>query len=740
MPASTHLALAGLHCASCVQRVKNALEAVPGVQAAQVNLADRSAEVRGQADDEQLLAAVRATGFQAWIIHDAQEALDTQERVARQEYRQKFWRTSLGLLFGMVLMFNMHHLAGLSALRRPDQRELLAWALACAAVMLASGWHFFIGAWSSLRQKSASMDTLIVLGTLAAWGYSLFVITLPEHLPVDARHVYFEAAVMIIALVNLGSLLETRARRNAQSAIRELIALQPNTATLLTPEGPRTVSIKDLRPGDRLLLRPGERIAVDGTLVQGELRVDESMLSGEYQPILKQVGSHLHAGSQGMSGSAELEVTHIGEETSLAEIIRRVREAQNARPPIANLVDRIAGAFVPAVIILALLTLSIWLFVGPSPRLTHALVAMVSVLIIACPCALGLAVPMSIMMASSLASRHGVLIRDGAALQMASRMSTVIFDKTGTLTLGQGSLTHIEAFGTWQPQSLLPWAASAEFASEHVFARAIVQHFAATDLLRPPCDHFESFPGAGVRGQVEGHDILLGTPALLQAQGVDTQAAQDHLGRWGREGISPVLMAVDRELAGIFGISDTLRPEARVALGRLRQIGLRTCLLSGDSAEHAARIAEELGIDTYWGGMTPADKLRIIHQEQVRGEIVGMVGDGINDAPALAAADVGFAIGQGTDVAMAASGITLTGSDLKKIFIAIRLSRATLRNIHQNLWAAFIYNLIAIPVAAGALYPWTHWQLNPMIGAAAMAASSLTVVLNASRLRWLRID
>lgn len=740
MPASTQLALAGLHCASCVQRVKTALMAVPGVSAATVNLADRSAMVQGEAGAEALLQAVRTTGFQAWVVDDERDALLVQERAGRREYRGKLWRTALGLSYGTWLMLHMHHLARLSALIAAERHELLTLAALTAAVMLASGWHFFAGAWAALRQRSASMDTLISLGTLAAWGYSAVVVTWPRSLPTEARHVYFEAAVMIIALVNLGSLLESGARRKAQGAIRELVALQPDTATLRDGDGERSVAITQLRPGDRLLLRAGERIAVDAEVAEGEVRVDESMLTGEYQPVLKPVATQLHAGSLVLSGSAEIIVTHIGSETSLAEIIRRVREAQNARPPIANRVDRVAAAFVPAILFIAALTFGLWLLLGPSPHLAHALIATVSVLIIACPCALGLAVPMSIMMASGLAARHGILIRDGAALQMASRMSCIIFDKTGTLTQGRGSLTHIEAHAEYDDKTLLRWAAAAEFASEHVFARAILAHFASTDLLRPNAENFQSIAGGGIQARVEGHDIVLGNAALLRAQGVSLPDLDASLLAWGSAGVSPILMSVDARFVGLFGISDTLRPEARIALGRLRQIGLRTCLLSGDSRENTAALAQSLGIETFWGGQSPADKLALLHQEQVRGEIVGMVGDGINDAPALAAADVGFAIGQGTDVAMAASGITLTGSDLNKIFIAIRLSRATLRNIHQNLWAAFIYNLIAVPVAAGALYPWTHWQLNPMLAAAAMAASSLTVVLNASRLRWLKLD
>ena len=740
MPASTQLALAGLHCASCVQRVKTALMAVPGVSAATVNLADRSAMVQGEASPEALLQAVRTTGFQAWVVDDERDALLVQERAGRREYRGKLWRTALGLSYGTWLMLHMHHLARLSALIAAERHELLTLAALTAAVMLASGWHFFAGAWAALRQRSASMDTLISLGTLAAWGYSAVVVTWPRSLPTEARHVYFEAAVMIIALVNLGSLLESSARRKAQGAIRELVALQPDTATLRDGDGERSVAITQLRPGDRLLLRAGERIAVDAEVAEGEVRVDESMLTGEYQPVLKAVATQLHAGSLVLSGSAEIIVTHIGSETSLAEIIRRVREAQNARPPIANRVDRVAAAFVPAILFIAALTFGLWLLLGPSPHLAHALIATVSVLIIARPCALGLAVPMSIMMASGLAARHGILIRDGAALQMASRMSCIIFDKTGTLTQGRGSLTHIEAHAEYDDKTLLRWAAAAEFASEHVFARAILAHFASTDLLRPSAENFQSIAGGGIQARVEGHDIVLGNAALLRAQGVSLPDLDASLQAWGGAGVSPILMSVDARFVGLFGISDTLRPEARIALGRLRQIGLRTCLLSGDSRENTAALAQSLGIETFWGGQSPADKLALLHQEQVRGEIVGMVGDGINDAPALAAADVGFAIGQGTDVAMAASGITLTGSDLNKIFIAIRLSRATLRNIHQNLWAAFIYNLIAVPVAAGALYPWTHWQLNPMLAAAAMAASSLTVVLNASRLRWLKLD
>ncbi len=740
MSRPVHLALAGLHCASCVQRLQRELMAVPGVEKAIVNLADRSAEVHGSAEEALLLAAVEHTGFQAWVVRESREALERQERETRRELRRKLLRTLLGLLFGALLMFRAPHPGPMPLLWDETRWNWFGLTLLTGGVMLLSGWHYYRGAWKAAQAHSTTMDTLISLGTVSAYLYSLLVVLWPAGFPADARHLYLESAVMIITLVNLGSVLETRARRNAQAAIRTLVELQPNAARRLTDEGEVTVAIQQIRPEDILLVRPGERIAVDGVVVDGQLHVDESMLTGEYRPVLKVVGEPLHAGSNNLSGAAKMRVTRIGEATTLAEIIRRVREAQNARPPIASQVDRWANIFVPLVLIIACLTLLIWLLVGPAPHLTHALVATVSVLIIACPCALGLAVPMSIMMASDLASRHGILIRDGMALQMASRMTVLIFDKTGTLTEGRGSVNHLHRFQEEMSENqLLQWAAAVEKQSEHAFAQAIVRKAGQHGLSLPECSDFQSLAGLGVKGTVEHKAVVLGNPALLSQSGIALDQAAELLHRWPEAGISPLLMAVEGRLVAIFGIADTLRADAHKALGRLRQTGIQTMLLSGDHETTTAHLAQSLGIDTFWGGMSPEEKLRIIHEQQIRGEIVGMVGDGINDAPALAAADVGFALGRGTDVAMAASGITLTNDHLDNLLLAVRISRATLRNIRQNLTAAFFYNIIAIPFAAGVFFHWTGWQMNPMIAAAAMTASSLTVVLNAGRLRMLRL-
>ncbi len=740
MPAkSVHLALGGLHCASCVQRVQTALRQVPGVDGTTVNLADRSAEVRGQPEPNDLIKAVESVGFKAWLMQDTRDSLELQERITRQELLWKSARTVLGLVFGAMLLMHMPHKASLSLDWDQTRIYWLRLSLETGMVMLIVGWHYYLGAWKALQTRSATMDTLISLGTLSSYFYSLAVVLIPGFFPADARHLYLDAAIMIVSLVNLGSVLETRARRNAQTAIRKLVELQPDEATLIQEQGESLVSMQQIRPGDVLLIRPGERIPVDGTVQEGQLHIDESLLTGEYRPVLKSIGAQLHAGSYNLAGSARMTVTGIGESTTLAEIIRRVREAQNARPPIASQVDRWANIFVPIVLSIALITLLAWLSFGPAPRLTHALVATVSVLIIACPCALGLAVPMSIMMASDLASRHGILIRDGEALQTASRLTVLFFDKTGTLTEGRGSLNIVHRLGSYEEASLISWAAAIEQNSEHAFAQAVVRRARRDNLPIPACLSFASFAGLGVSGIVEGHRILLGTASYLNQHQIMTDAAGNTLSQWSEEGISPILMAVDGTLEAILGITDTVRIDARKTLGRLHQLDIQTMLLSGDHERTTAHLAHELGVQQFWGGCSPEEKLRILHEQQVRGEIVGMVGDGINDAPALAAADVGIALGHGTDIAMAASGITLTNERLDNLILAIRISRATLRNIRQNLLAAFLYNMIAIPFAAGVFYHWTGWQLNPMLAAGAMAASSLTVVLNASRLRFIHI-
>lgn len=732
----THLAITGLRCASCVQRVRDALMAVKGVEDATVNLADRSAEVSGQVEAAALIAAVETTGYHASVFHDPKEALLALERSTRQEYREKLQRTVIAFAIGLPLTLRMGHAPLLQDNWDALRIQWTLIGLVTLAAMLASGWHFYRGAAKGVLTRSATMDTLISMGTLAAWGYSMTVVLFPAWFPVNARHLYFEAAIAIIALVNLGSLLESRVRSKAQTAIRELIELQPAIARIVTEEGERDIAILNIRPGDIIQLRPGDTVPVDGVISLGQVNMDESLLTGEYRPVTRTVGGKLHTGSRCMAGTAQLRATHIGEETALAEIIRRVREAQNTRPPIANQVDKISSVFVPVVILIALLAATVWMAVGPSPRLTHSLISLVTVLIIACPCALGLAVPMSIMMASNLASRHGILIRDGAALQMASRLTTLIFDKTGTVTEGRGSVTRLQPLvDSLNADALLRLAAAVEHGSEHAFAQAVMRAAEERAIPVPACTEFQSISGQGVQGIVEGQTIIVGNAVMMRNRGIALSDAEMLAQIWADDAVSPMYLATDGKLLGLLGVSDTIKEDARRAIGRLKQIGIRVMLLSGDHPRQCAAVAKQLNIDEFLGGMLPDQKLEVIHRQQLQGEVVGMVGDGINDAPALAAAEVGFAVGKGTDVAIAASGITLTHTSLDGIFSAIRISRATLTNIQQNLFAAFLYNVIAIPVAAGVLFPLTGWQLNPVIAAGAMAASSLSVVLNAARLR-----
>lgn len=740
---NSRLAVDGAKCAACVARIEQALNAVPGVTAASMNLVERTAQVSGRADPAQLVAAVRAVGYAAELIVDEDAGQAARDAAEAAQGRRLFRHALLALAIGVpIMLYGM--LTGDMGVHSATSRT--GWALAGLAtllVLLVPGRHFFVGAWRALRGGHATMDTLVALGTGAAWLYSMLVVAFPAVFPHEARHVYFEASAMIIGLVDLGQWLEQRARGRASEAIRRLLGLAPKTARLLRRgsdgrDEEVDVLLASVRAGDRLRVRPGEKIAVDGRVESGTSLVDEAMLTGEPLPVPKQAGDALSAGTVNQGGSLVYVAERVGNETLLAQIVALVRQAQATRPPIGRLADQVAAVFVPAVVIIAVCTALVWYLFGPAPQLAWMLVTSMTVLVIACPCALGLATPIAVIVGIGKAAEYGVLVRNGAALQHAASIDTLVLDKTGTLTRGKPAVTSVQVLDGVAETELLGLAASLEQGSEHPLAQALVQaaRERGAGLVAP--EAFGNVPGAGVRGTVAGRAVMIGNAALLDGEGIDAMPLADAALAASAQGATPVYVAIDGRLAALVGISDPVRDDSAAALGRLRRRGLRLVLLTGDNERTARAVAARLGIDEVVAGVPPQEKAAVIERLTAQGGRVGMVGDGINDAPALAAAQVGFAMGGGTDVAIEAGDVTLVRNSLHGVADAIEISAATLRNIRQNLFGAFVYNVAGIPLAAGVLYPFTGMLLDPMIAGAAMALSSVTVVSNANRLRFFR--
>jgi Cu+-exporting ATPase len=736
---SIRLYVSKVGCASCVAKIESALRAVPGVETASMNFADSIATVEGEAEASALVGALDAAGYPAQPIGQESLELEERDREEQSRYRELIRGTTAALCVGVPLM--LWGILG-GDMRVDGTVSRIAWfgvGLVTAGVMYYSGRHFFSGAWKSLRTRSATMDTLIATGTGAAWLYSMVVVLAPGAIPVEARHLYFEASAMIIGLVNLGLALELRARSRTSDAIRRLIGMQPKTARVLRDGVEQDMPIELVAAGDRLRLRPGERIAVDGVVEEGGTSVDESMLTGEPMPVSKAVGDELAAGTVNGSGSVVFRATRVGRDTALAHIIAMVRQAQGSKPAIGRLVDRVAAVFVPAVIVIAIVAALVWLAVGPEPRLAHALVAAVTVLIIACPCALGLATPMSIMVGVGKAAENGILIRNGEALQSASTLSVMVLDKTGTITEGAPALVGVYPVGDLGEDELLALASGLETGSEHPIAAAVVEAARARGIDAPRVSAFEALAGYGVRGTLGSRRLLLGNDRLMGESGVVLEASSEAAKSLAEAGKTVVYLAVDGELAGLLAIADPVKADSATAIRRLRAEGLRVVMLTGDNARTAAAVARSVGIEEFHAEVLPEQKSAKVAELQAQGEIVGMVGDGINDAPALAMANVGFAIGAGTDVAIESADVTLMSASLHQLADAMLISKATIRNIRQNLWGAFIYNAAGIPVAAGVLYPVAGLLLHPVLAGAAMAMSSFTVVSNANRLRFLRV-
>ncbi|MBZ9539215.1 heavy metal translocating P-type ATPase [Modicisalibacter tunisiensis] len=729
---SLELALSGITCASCVRTIQQALDATEGVARAEVNFASRTASVSGTASPQALIKAVEDAGYGAEVIEDLERGEAKREANEAREYRRRLRDTVVALVPGLALM-------GLMFVHEPvlGGGERWLWVLvglATLGVLATAGRVFFVGAVKAFRHHQANMDMLVAVGTGVAWLYSMVVALAPGIVPEAARALYFEASLMIVGLINVGQALEVRARGRTSQALKHLLDLKVQTARVLRDGEERDVAIDEVREGDRLRVRPGERLPVDGEVLEGESFIDESMLTGEPMPVAKRQGDEVAAGTVNGKGSLVYRATRVGQQTRLSRIIEQVRNAQNSRPPISRLADRVAAVFVPTVMILAVITALVWFNVGPEPRIIHMLVAATTVLIIACPCALGLATPISTMIGVGKAAEYGVLIRSGEALQTASRLTTLVVDKTGTLTEGKPSVTDWQAFD--DEARILGLTLALERGSEHPLATALVAHAEAASATPAAIRDFTSLTGRGVQARgPDGERLLLGNAALMQETGVDLAPGRAWIEDAESRARTVIHLAVDGRLAALFAVADPLREDAVAAVARLRQAGLRVVMLTGDAASTAAAIAAEAGIDDYRAGLLPEDKHDAIAELQARGEIVGMVGDGINDAPALARADVGFAIGAGTDVAIESAGIALMRNSLHGVADAIAISSAALRNIKQNLWGAFGYNVLGIPIAAGVLYPATGMLLSPVIAAVAMSLSSVTVVSNANRLR-----
>ena len=605
-------------------------------------------------------------------------------------------------------------------------------------VMLYCGWPIHRTGWLSLAHRAAEMNALITIGTTAAFGYSLLVTLAPGLLPVDLRQVYFEAVGVIVTLILVGRLLESQAKAGTGEAIRKLIGLQPRTARLFRDGVETEIPVEEVVPGDVIAMRPGEKIPVDGEVIDGHSTIDESMVTGESMPTSKEAGASVIGATINQTGAFRFRATRVGKDTMLAQIIRMVEQAQGSKAPIQRVADAVAGYFVPAVMFIAVGTFVVWFVVGPPPAFTLALVSAVAVLIIACPCALGLATPLSIMVSTGKGAEHGILIRSAEALETAQKIDTIILDKTGTITRGAPTLTDVLAEADVPEDELLRLVASAEQTSEHPLGAAIVAGARERGLALTEPSEFESVTGKGILATVEGRKVLVGNERLLRDAGVASDGLVTAALQLSTDGKSPILVAVDGKPAGVMGVADTIREDSVAAIAALRNIGVQVVMITGDNRRTAAAIARQAGIERVLAEVLPDRKALEVRRLQDEHRIVAMVGDGINDAPALAQADVGMAIGTGTDVAIEASDITLISGSLMGVVTAINLSRATMRNIRQNLFFAFAYNIVGIPIAAGVLYPFLGLRLSPMIAAAAMALSSLSVVSNANRLRGFR--
>ncbi len=717
-----------------------------------MNLADKQVIVEGEICAQLAIETIASVGYVSEQIHDVKRAAQVKAKEEACEYRTRIIQSLLGLGLGIPMMI-WGLLGGEMMVNSPAQQ--FGWGVMGAITLLllfTTGGHFYKGMWRSLKVGSANMDTLIVLGTSSAWLYSMVVVLLPDAFPPSARHVYFEASVMILGLINLGHALELRAKGKTSEAVQRLVGLQSTTATKITDTGDIEVEIADIKLGDRLRLKPGGRVALDGEVIEGSSTINESMLTGEPLPVNKVNGDLLSAGTVNGNGTIIYHVTAGLRDTRLAKIIDLVQQAQTSKLPIGRLTDKISAYFVPAVVLIAMIASSIWYLSGPEPQLSHALIVLTSVLIIACPCALGLATPMSIMVSVGRAAQMGVLIKNGEALQLASKVTCVVLDKTGTITQGKPSVTDMmiaSKSGTASEaddkelalQQLFTRVASLERYSEHPLASAVLEEAKVRELVLFEPDSFTNIQGKGILGMVDGCSLAVGNRSLMQSEGVSGVDRFDaEISQFSAQAKTTVYIAENGQLSMIIAVTDPIKADAKAAMTALLQSGKRVVLLSGDNIHTAKAVATQVGIEEVIAEVLPEQKQAYISALQAEGEVVAMVGDGINDAPALVSADVGIAMGDGTQVVIESADLTFLSGRLSVLADTFSLAQVSMRNIKQNLFGAFIYNSLGIPIAAGVLFPFTGLLLSPVIAGGAMALSSLTVVTNANRLRYVRLN
>lgn len=734
------IGVGGISCAACVRRVESALESVQGVKNVSVNLATSSATIvheRGSAGVSELEKALKDAGYE--FLGSVDETVDDPLEAARlREVRD----LKLKLVVGFILSI-ITHIGSMPEFfpfvgAIPEKYVLWSLFALTTPVVFWVGSRFLVGAWKAARQRTTDMNTLVAVGALSAYLYSSLVAFLPQFFAVDhgGVHVYFDAASMIITLVLLGRFLEARAKGKTSEAIKKLLGLKPRTARVVRGGAESDIPIEFVAKGDVIVVRPGEKIPTDGVVLSGISAVDESMLTGESMPVTKEVGSQVFGATMNKTGSFTFRAAKVGSETALAQIIRLVEEAQGSKAPIQRLADKVASIFVPVVFSIAVVTFGIWYFLVPDHVFSRALLNFVSVLIIACPCAMGLATPTAVMVGTGMGAERGILIKGGESLEKIYKIDTVVFDKTGTLTKGEPEVTAVIPVGHKSPVSILSTAVSLEAVSEHPLARAIIDKALLEGAETLPVDNFEALSGLGIRGVIQGQEVVLGNLRLMEEKGIRLNGMEPESRRLSESGWTTVFVAAQGEVIGLIGLSDIPRDSALPAIQSLKKMGLRVAMITGDNEKTARAVGETLGIENVLAQVLPGDKADAVRRLQSDGHIVAMVGDGINDAPALSAADIGIAIGAGTDVAIEASDITVMKNDLRLVPEAIKLSFQTMKVIKQNLFWAFFYNTLGIPIAAGVLYPFFGILLNPVFAAAAMALSSVSVVSNSLRLRW----
>ena len=747
--ARLRMSVKGLRCASCVSQVEGALLRIPGVAAANLNLATSEVDIEyqsGQLSLEDLASVVAESGYELVPAAAAsEESVDQHAEEQAEEYRglmRKFW---FAAFVSIPVMFFSYpdFIPGLREwMPMGSDNRRIVWGLLgllTLPVLVWSGSQFYTGMWAALKHRTANMHTLIASGITAAFVYSAVAVIFPQWFPSQAlAEAFWDVSTVVVALVVLGMALEVKAKGKTSEAIKKLVGLQAKTARVVRDGKEVDIPVEEVIVGDHVVVRPGDKVPVDGVVVTGSSSLDESMITGESIPVEKTEGDEVIGATLNKTGSFTFEATRVGKDTALSNIIRMVQDAQGSKAPIQRVVDQVAAYFVPTVMILGLLAFIAWYNVGPEPRIVFSIIVLVTTLIIACPCALGLATPTSLTVGIGKGAENGILIRSGDALQTAKRLNAIVLDKTGTITKGEPELTDVISLGDFDDDKLLALTATLEKGSEHPLGEAIVRGAEARHLALTAAVDFAAIPGHGVYGRVDGHELLLGNAKLLRDRGIDSTDLTADWERLAADGKTPMYIAVDNQPAGLIAVADTVKEDSMSAVHALQSMGLEVVMITGDNERTAKAIAKRVGIERVLADVLPQEKAHEVKKLQLEGKVVAMVGDGINDAPALAQADVGMAIGTGTDVAIEASDITLIKGNLSGVVTAMQISRATMRNVHQNLFGAFIYNVLGIPVAMGVLYPFTGLLLSPLIAAGAMAFSSVTVVTNANRLRYFK--